>query len=74
MRDLDLGPLRAIWLQAGDLGQLQRDPRQSAPLSLLQEDERMLTGTTSSGRGRQSHSTAPSGAISVLISQSERNA
>ena len=27
-----------------------------------------------SGRGRHSHSTEPSGAISVLISQSERNA
>jgi hypothetical protein len=53
VRDLDLGPLRDIWLQAGDLGQLLRDPRQSAPLSLLQGDERMLTGTTSSGRGRR---------------------
>jgi hypothetical protein len=27
-----------------------------------------------SGRGRQSHSTEPSGAMSVLTSQSERNA
>lgn len=38
----DLGKLRDIWLTAGDLGQLLRDPREEAPPSLLKGDAHML--------------------------------
>ncbi len=41
-RDLDLGDLRDLWIRAGDLGELLRDPRQVAPPSLLKGDEQML--------------------------------
>ena len=43
VRGLDLGELRDIWLRAGDLGQLLRDPREEAPPSLLKGDAQMLT-------------------------------
>ncbi len=47
VRRLDLGELRDIWLSAGDLGQLLRDPKEQAPSSLLRGDGRMLAELTS---------------------------
>ena len=41
-RNLDLGPLRDIWLTAGDLGGLMRDPAEQSPPSLLKGDGQML--------------------------------
>ncbi|TFV88712.1 patatin-like protein [Blastococcus sp. CT_GayMR20] len=41
-RNLDLGPLRDIWLTAGELGSLLRDPAEQSPPSLLKGDGRML--------------------------------
>lgn len=41
-RWLDLGPLRDIWLKAGDIGRLMRDPAEHAPPSLLKGDGEML--------------------------------
>ena len=42
-RALDLGPLRDIWLEAGDFGKLLRDPAEGSPPSLLKGDGQMLT-------------------------------
>lgn len=41
-RNLDLGPLRDIWLDAGDFGKLMRDPAEASPPSLLRGDGQML--------------------------------
>jgi patatin-related protein len=40
---LDLGPLRDIWLSAGSLKQLMRDPREESPSSLLKGDGQLLS-------------------------------
>jgi patatin-related protein len=42
-RRLDLGPLRDIWLSAGALDRLLRDPREANPPSLLKGDGQLLT-------------------------------
>jgi patatin-related protein len=42
VRGLDLSKLRDIWLRAGDLGLLMRDPNEEAPPSLLKGDQQML--------------------------------
>lgn len=42
VRGVDLGQLRDVWLTAGDLGQLLRDPKETAPASLLRGDGRLL--------------------------------
>ena len=42
VRGLDLRKLRDIWLRAGDLGLLLRDPNEDAPPSLLKGDQQML--------------------------------
>ena len=45
-RRLDLRPLRDIWLSAGALNQLLRDPREADPPSLLKGDGQLLTALT----------------------------
>ncbi|WP_199515483.1 patatin-like protein [Nucisporomicrobium flavum] len=46
-RRLGLGALRDIWLEAGDVGRLLRDPGEPAPPSLLRGDDQMLTALNS---------------------------
>jgi patatin-related protein len=50
-RRIDLGPLRDIWLEAGDFGKLMRNPSEQSPPSLLKGDDQMLT-TLNSGIDR----------------------
>ncbi|MEV4703369.1 patatin-like protein [Actinoplanes sp. NPDC049316] len=46
-RRVGLGGLRGIWLEAGDVGRLLRDPGEPAPPSLLRGDDQMLTALNS---------------------------
>jgi patatin-related protein len=54
----DLSTLRDIWLKAGSLSTLLRDPNQSAPPSLLQGDGQLLSQLSAGIRGILGHSTS----------------
>ncbi len=54
----DLSTLREIWLQAGSLSSLLRDPNQSAPPSLLQGDGQLLRQLSDGIRGILGHATS----------------
>jgi patatin-related protein len=54
----DLSELREIWLKAGSLTTLLRDPKQSDPPSLLQGDGQLLSQLSAGIRGILGHSTS----------------
>jgi patatin-related protein len=65
-RGLDLAPLRDIWLNAGDLESLLRDPGADSHPSLLRGDEHLLTELNN---GIQKLQTAPIWAVGEQYTQ-----